>query len=72
MNRTARETFGLELDHGSQTDETFKRKKQTQLVNERLIETSNGYTPMSNKASDAVKQIKADLHGLDGNDHPLD
>jgi hypothetical protein len=27
MNRTARETFGLDLE--SHTDDTFKRKKQT-------------------------------------------
>jgi hypothetical protein len=42
------------------------------LVNERLIEAGNGYSMISKKASEAPKQINADLHGLDGTDHQLD
>jgi len=53
MNRTAKEAFGLELE--SHTDDTFKRKKQTMLVNERLIEGGNGYSMMSKKASEVAK-----------------
>lgn len=71
MNKTARENFGFELERVTNSDETFKRKKQTQLVDDRL-HTGNGYSIISKKGSDVAKQINADLLGIDGADRQLD
>ena len=72
MNQTAREPFVFELDKITRSDETFKRKKQTQLVDDRIRDSGNTFSMASKKGSDAVKQINADLMGIDAVTRQLD